>query len=179
MVLKKELTSHFLVMVVWLAAISLLRWQWRVELVWLWVGGLVGTMLLDLDQILHSLIIYPEEKAKELWEKKRFFEFLNYLAETYWQRRKLPFHNAVFQLFWLVFCFWVLTSTAGLFGKGLVMAMNLHLLKDEIHLLLKGREEELKDWLFWPVRREVSFREQKVFVGAMGVGFLILSLLLV
>jgi len=135
-------------------------------------------MILDLDQVFYALVIYPEEKAKELWRQRRIKALLGYLAETYSQRVRLTFHNALFQVGFLVFSFWVLTSTGGLFGKGLVMAANLHLLKDEFHLLMKGREEELRCWLFWPIKREVSFGEQKVFLGIMGVVFLGLNLLL-
>ncbi|MGB9707028.1 MAG: hypothetical protein ACPLXP_03085, partial [Microgenomates group bacterium] len=116
---------------------------------------------------------------RQLWHERRIKEFLEYLAESYQQRIKLPFHNAVFQIVFYVFCFWVLTSTGSLFGKGLVMAMALHLLKDEFHLLLTGRDELLRRWLFWPVRREVSFGEQKVFVGVMWLIFLGLNLLIV
>ena len=176
--IKKELTSHYLVTLVWLVIVSLLRWRWNLELVWLWLGALVGTMILDLDQVFYALVIYPEEKAKEFWQQRRIKALLEYLAETCSQRVKLTFHNALFQVGFLVFSFWVLTSTGGLFGKGLVMAVNLHLLKDEFHLLLRRREEELRRWLFWPIRHQVSFGEQKFFVGVMGLGFLGLNLLL-
>jgi len=175
---KKELTSHFLVTLVWLVGVNLLRWRWDWELVWLWLGALVGTMILDLDQVFYALVIYPEEKAKEFWRQGRIRALLEYLAETYPQRIKLPFHNAVFQVGFLVFSFWVLTSSGRLFGKGLVMAANLHLLKDEFHLLAKEREEQLRRWLFWPIRHQVSFGEQKIFLILMGVMFLGLNLLL-
>jgi len=176
--LKKELTTHYLLTLVWLGVVSLLRWKWNLELIGLWFGALIGTMILDLDQVLYALLIYPEQKTRELWQQRRIRALLEYLAETYQERIKLPFHNAVFQVGFLVFSFWVLTSTGGLFGKGLVMAANLHLLKDEFHLLVKGREEQLRRWLFWPVRGEVSFEGQKIFVGIMGLVFLELNLLL-
>jgi hypothetical protein len=176
--LKKELTTHYLLTLVWLGVVSLLRWKWNLELIGLWLGALVGTMILDLDQVFYALLIYPEEKACQLWREKKIKTFLEYLAETYSQRIKLTFHNALFQVGFLVFSFWVLTSTGGLFGKGLVMAANLHLLKDEFHLLLAGREEQLRRWLFWPVRKEVSLEGQKIFVGVMGLVFLGLNLLL-
>jgi len=178
MMMKKELTSHYLLTLVWLVVVSLLRWRWNLELIWLWLGALAGTMILDLDQVFYALVIYPEEKAKELWRQRRIRALLEYLAETYSQRVRLTFHNALFQVGFLVFSFWVLTSTGGLFGKGLVMAANLHLLKDEFYLLIKGREEELRCWLFWPVKQEVSFEGQKIFVGIMGLVFLGLNLLL-
>jgi hypothetical protein len=176
--IKKELTSHYLVTLIWLVIVSLLRWWGNLDLVWLWLGGLVGTMILDLDQIFYALLIYPEEKALEFWRQRKIKALLEYVAETSLQRMRLTFHNALFQVGFLVFSFWVLTSTGGLFGKGLVMAANLHLLKDEFHLLLRGREEELRRWLFWPIRRQVSFEEQKFFVGVMGLAFLGLNLLL-
>ena len=176
--LKKELTTHYLLTLVWLGVVSLLRWKWNLELIGLWLGALVGTMILDLDQVFYALLIYPDQKACQLWREKKIKTLLEYLAETYSQRTKLTFHNALFQVGFLVFSFWVLTSTGGLFGKGLVMAANLHLLKDEFHLLLKGREEQLRRWLFWPVREEVSFKGQKIFVGVMGLVFLGLNLLL-
>jgi len=176
--IKKELTTHYLVTLVWLIVVSLLRWRWNLELIWLWLGALVGTMILDLDQVFYALVIYPEQKAREFWRQGKIKALLEYLAETYQERIKLPFHNAVFQFIFYVFSFWVLTSTGGLFGKGLVMVTNLHLLKDEFHLLLRGREEELRRWLFWPIKKEVSFEEQKIFVVLMGLVFLGLNLLL-
>jgi len=176
--IKKELTSHYLVTLIWLVIISLLRWRWNLELIWLWLGALVGTMILDLDQVFYALLIYPEEKAKELWRQRKIKALLEYLAETYSQRIKLTFHNALFQIGFLVFSFWVLTSSGGLFGKGLVMAANLHLLKDEFHLLLKSKEEQLRRWLFWPIKANVSLEGQKMFVLAMFLVFLGLNLLL-
>jgi len=176
--IKKELTSHYLVTLAWLGIVSLWRWRWNLELVWLWLGGLVGTMILDLDQIFYALLIYPEEKAKEPWRQRKIRPLLEYLAETYSQRVRLTFHNALFQVGFLVFSFWVLTSTGGLFGKGFVMVANLHLLKDEFHLLLENKKEELRSRLFWPVKRGVSFEEQKIFVVLMGLVFLGLNLLL-
>lgn len=152
--LKKELASHYLVSLIWLVIITLLRWDWRLNLIWLWGGGLLGSFWLDWADIFYQKAIGSQEE-------------------------KSPFHNALFQVVFFVFCFWVLTSTGSLFGKGLVMAMALHLLKDEFHLLLAGREEQLRGWLFWPIRREVSFQEQKFFVILMLLVFLGLNIFLI
>jgi len=61
----------------------------------------------------------------------------------------------------------------------LVMAMALHLLKDELEPLLLGREEYLRKWLFWQIKTEVSFYNQKLFVVLMLIVFLGLNLLLI
>ncbi|MGB9911547.1 MAG: hypothetical protein ACPLKP_03015 [Microgenomates group bacterium] len=188
MILKKEITSHFLITLIWLGGLTVLKLIFNLKsfLVYpgvfswflFWLGALIGTMVLDLDQLIYALLISPEEKAKELWQRKKIKELLIYLADTSSSRFRLPFHNIVFQVLFMIFSFLILTSTASFLGKGLVMAMNLHLLKDEIHLLLKGKEEQLRTWLFWPIKREVSPEEQRIFLGLMGLLFLWLNFLL-
>ena len=179
--LKKELRSHFLVTLVWLVAITLLRWDWN--LILLWLGGLVGTFLLDIDHLFYLLVVYPHEltgmRVKRLFEQGRIKEALVLVADTQDERFKLSFHNALFQLILYVVCFFVLTSTGSLFGAGLVMAMALHLLKDEFELLFKGKEKRLREWLFWQVKGEISFYHQKLFVILMLLIFLGLNLLLI
>ncbi len=181
--LKREVTSHLLVTLAWLGIVTLLRWSWHWNLILLWLGGLVGTFLLDIDHLLYTLWIYPQEltsiRARNLIEQRRFKDALILLADTHEERTRLVFHSVLFQLVLFVFCFWVLTSTGSLFGTGLVMAMALHLLKDEFELLLLGREEYLRKWLFWQIKTEVSFYHQKLFVVLMLIVFLGLNLLLI
>jgi len=188
--LKKEIRSHLLTTIVWLAIITLLRWQWYLSFsrqLWnsilLWWGGLLGTFLLDIDHLLYALVIYPHEltslRVKRLFKQRRSKDAIALLMDTQDERLKLPFHNALFQLIFYVFCFFVLTSTGSIFGAGLVMTMALHLLKDELGLLLKGKDEHLRKWLFWPVKGEVSLQNQKFFVILMLLVFLGLNLLLI
>ncbi|PJC27871.1 hypothetical protein CO054_03190 [Candidatus Shapirobacteria bacterium CG_4_9_14_0_2_um_filter_39_11] len=181
--LKREVTSHLLVTLVWLGIVTLLRWSWHWNLILLWLGGFVGTFLLDTDHLLYTLIIYPQEltsmRVRRLLELRRFKEALVLLTDTHEERFKSSFHNALFQPILYVVCFFVLTSTGSLFGASLVMAMALHLLKDELEPLLLGREEYLRKWLFWQIKTEVSFYNQKLFVVLMLIVFLGLNLLLI
>lgn len=181
--LKKEVLSHLKVSLVWLVVVTLIRWQWRFNLVWFWLGGLIGTYLLDIDHIINTLFVFPNtltgRKLKELLGKGRFKEFLILLGETHYERMNLTFHNALFQPIFYVFCFFILTSSGSLFGKGLVMAMALHLLKDEFEELINKKEEHLRQWLFWQIKREVTFKEQGIFLAVMLATFLGLNLLLV
>lgn len=163
--LKKEIISHYLVTLVWLVIITLLRWNWQWNLIWLWLGAGLGTMLIDLDQIIDR----PD--VVNLIKQKQFPVDFN--------KTRLLFHNALFQVFMVIFCFWVLSSTPSLLGKGMVMAMFLHLLKDDLQLLWQKKEEILHQVLFWPLKAEISFREQKIFVGAMLLVFFGLNLLLI
>jgi len=181
--LKKAVGSRLLVTFVWLVIVTLLRWEWHGNLILLWLGGLVGTFLLDLDHLVYTLVIYPQEltsmRVRDLLEERRFKDTLVLLSNTHDERLKLPFHNALSQLVLYVLCFFVLTSTASLFGAGLVMAMTLHLLKGEFTLLLQGKEEFLRQNTFWQIKGQISFFHQKLFVILMLLIFLGLNLLLI
>src|SRR4030066_2287279 len=83
------------------------------------------------------------------------------LAETRYERTKIIFHTATFQLIFTVLAFWVLTSSGSILGRGLVLAFLLHMLVDQIvdltqtgglatwfrnfPLILEGREKQY--WL--------------------------------
>jgi len=179
---KKEFLSHFLATITWLVIISLLRWNWYLDLIWLWLGGLLGTFLFDIDHWLYLLVVNPHEltsqRVKHLFDQKRFKEASSLVVSTTQERIRLPFHNALFQVILYILCFFVLTSTNNLLGAGLVMGMALHLLKDEFHGLFK-EEERFGDWLFWPLRVDVSRQNQKFFVILMLLIFLGLNLLLI
>lgn len=189
--LKKGIRSHLLVTLVWLVIVTLLRLPgnkvgintWLFGSLALWLGGLIGTFLLDIDHLLYTLWVYPAEptslQVKSLIKQNRFKEVLVLLKNTARERTKLAFHSALFQPIFYLFCFWVLTSTSDLLGKGLVMAMALHLLADELEPLLKGEEERLKMWLFWQVNMDVSLKQQKLFVFVMILIFISLNLFLV
>lgn len=181
--LKREIASHLLVTLVWLALITVLRWTWHWDLILLWLGGLVGTFLIEADHFFYLLLINPHEltslRVKRLFGQRRIKNALVLIADTAEERTKLAFHNVLFQLILYILCFFVLTSTGNLFVRGLVMGMALHLLKDEFGELLAGREEILRRWLFWPVKVEVSFQNQKIFLALMALIFLGLNFLLV
>lgn len=181
--LKKELKSHFLTTLVWLIIVSLLRWDWQFYLLSFWLGGLVGTFLLDLDHLVYALVLYPHQltslRIQRLLKQKRLKEVAELIMDTNEERVKLSFHNALFQIVFFVFCFFILTSTDNWFGKGLAMAMALHLLQDEMVCLLKEQDEFLYQRLFDQFNVKVSLNHQRFFVIFMLLIFLGLNLLLV
>lgn len=187
---KKEIRARLLVTLGWLVVINFFVWRWylpffKVALMMLgfWVGALIGTFLLEIDHFLYVLLIQPQEvtsqRIKRLIQQRRFKKALVLLTDTREERTRLPLHNALFQVGFFGVCFFVLTSTGSLFGAGLVMAMALQLLKDEFELLFKGREKYLRQWLFWPIKAEISLRNQKFFVILMLLAFVGLNFLFI
>jgi len=177
---KKELHSHLKVTIIYFGFISLFNFRLGFGLFLLWVGALLGTFLLDLDHILFGLDpsnkTWWAEKFRFLWQKKDFKEAICHLVETHLEHNRLIFHSVLFQPILLFLAFFVLTSTGSLCGSGLVMSMNLHLLKDEWECFLEDRDI---NWLFWPIKRKIDKKGQKIYLLAVTFVFFLLSLFLI
>lgn len=177
--LKKEVFSHLLVAFIYFAIVTILNFRLGFGLVFLWLGALVGTFLLDIDHVLRGLDsenkTWWAEKFRFLWNKRKYKEAIFYSAETHLEHRNLTFHSALFQPLLLILAFFVLTSTGSLFGSGLVMSMNLHLLKDEWQCFL---EEGELSFLFWQIKRKVDKSTQRLYLIVVTFFFSLLSLLL-
>jgi len=133
--MKKEIFVHLSFLVSFLIFVSLLK-GWLSLSSWpFWVGGILGTILPDIDHLLYVFLLRPQEltsqRVSHMVGKRDLLGSMNLLAETRAERTKLVFHTATFQLIFLVLTFFVLTSSGSLLGRGIVMAFSLHLLVDE------------------------------------------------
>ncbi len=163
--MKKEIFIHFAFLVSFLIFVSLFKNYLSLAHWPLWAGGLVGTLLPDVDHFIYIFFLKPYEltsqRASSMLEKRSILKTLEFLAETRYERTKIIFHTASFQLIFLLLTFWVLTSSGSIFGRGLVLAFFLHLLVDQaVDLNQMGNlsnwfknfpatfEERLKKWYF-------------------------------
>ncbi|MFH1601400.1 MAG: hypothetical protein ABIB61_00390 [Candidatus Shapirobacteria bacterium] len=153
--IKKEVYSHLIAS---LAAFVLL------EIIWLFTGSfsilkafifasglIIGTFLLDADHLIYWFFLKPDFEeskiARELWQKKNWKGLLKHLEANHKNHVSLVFHHFIFQVLLLVLTFFIFTSTSNVFGKGLVLALDLHLLVD-IREDLKADPNHLRNWLF-------------------------------
>lgn len=176
---RKEIVSHLVVAFVYFGLVSFFSLHLGLDLISFWLGALIGAFLLDVDHVLLGLNSETKTewavKFRSLWQQKKYQEALQVCFESHLEHRRLIFHSALFQPILLLLSFFVLTSTGSLFGVGLVMSMNLHLLKDEWQTFLG---ETGLNWIFWPIKRRINQEGQKVYLWAMTFVFLLLSLLL-
>jgi len=86
------------------------------------------------------------------------------------------FYSFLFQVAWFFLALFAVTSTSSLFGKALVMAIGLDLLLTEWQSQLKNNSFS---WLFWQIKREISLKEQKIFLYLMTGLFSLLTLFLI
>ena len=134
--MRKELFIHFAFLTSFFIFVTLIN-KWFSLSFWpFWVGGIIGTLLPDLDHAIYALYLKPQEltslRVSNMLKKREVWETIKFLSETRYERTKLIFHTATFQMIFLILTFWVVTSSGSIFGQGLVLAFALHLSIDQI-----------------------------------------------
>lgn len=176
--MRREILSHLVPTLVFLVLVTLAHWQLKFSLIFFWLGGLFGSLFLDIDHLFYAYLQAPHEftsqRARRFFEQKQFKEGIILLFETQEERGRMIFHSAFFQIILLVVCFFVLTSSASLFGKGLVLGMLLHSLVDQGFEFIKNGE--IENW-FWQFRERPETNIQGIYFAFIFLLFLIFSLL--
>lgn len=185
--LKGEVGSHLLVSGVYLLAVSLLSGRFDWGLVDLWLGGILGTFVLDFDHFWYWFVSHPEaedsQRAKEIWENKEkgirgvtraMRSFYLLLQETHFTHTRLVFHSVLGQVVLLVLAIFVVTSGGSLLGTSLVLTAFLHLLKDE-WADFKKDPRHLEDWLFWQIKEPGIGRFLSGYLVLMSLAFVVLT----
>lgn len=183
---KSEIITHLVITFFYFLVLSVLRLKIDTGLVFLWLGGLLGTFLLDIDHLLYWFIIHPEKEdsaeAKALWQQKGvggYRQIYGLIQKTHSSHDRLIFHSAVFQAILLVLAFYVVSSGGSFFGSGLIMSINLHLLKDEWQDYAKRGEGVVSNWLFWQIKGIPVQKYLKLYLIIISLIFLSLSWLLI
>lgn len=173
----KVIVKGWGVYLLYFGILSVLLWRFRLELVWLWVGAMVGAFVLGLDHLVY-VVAFPHEltpqRVIQLLGARRFREALSLLVSTTEERTRLYFRQALGQVVLIILAIYLLTSSGGLFGKGLILSANLGILVEEWRGVL-GDMGKLNRWLFQHVRDEVDDQTVKEYVFVVTLVFLILT----
>lgn len=114
-----------------------------------WVGGIIGTILPDIDHIIYFYFVSPTDLTSQRFDfmaqKGHFKRMAELLYDTRSERRGLIFHTIFFQIIFFILTFWMLSSSGSLFGRGLVLAFALHLTVDQ--LMDITQLGNLKNWM--------------------------------
>jgi len=182
-VLSYEFFSHFAVSLIYLTIISLFKIGKFNSLDYfsLWLGGLIGTYLLDIDHLIYCLFFRPEKtsakKFQALLKEKKYKEALFSLAETHFEHNELIFHNAVFIPIWIILSFFILSSSGSIFASILVMTIYLHLLKDIWDVIRIEKSYNLK-FLFWQIKTPIEEKIKRYYVWGITLIFILENFLL-
>lgn len=165
----------------YLVVVAVLKWQWSLGLLSLWMGGLVGFGLTYLDRLIYVYWLHPEEDlsqlVRDLIHRGRWKLALKEMYQRRKEQAKLTTRSAVFVLAWMPLALFAVTTTGSWFAEGLVMGLGLHVLYDlwrDWQLDPQGLNKKL----FWQIKREVSLSEQQRFLYVFSGVFGLLTLLL-
>lgn len=133
--MRREIIIHFSFLVSFFIFISLAR-GWLSFPYWpFWLGGVIGTILPDIDHMIYVYFLRPHEltsqRANLLLSKRDIGGVLSLLYHSRGERTNLIFHTGIFQLIFFVLALLVITSSGSFLGRGLVLAFTLHLLVDQ------------------------------------------------
>lgn len=147
------------------------RWEWVSILNWIWwvAGVVIGVLVLFADRIVYTYS-YPGTQISQqfAWyvKEKKYWQALELLDVRRLEQERLTFRSSLFMAIWVPLSFFALTSTTGLFGKGVVMGLMLHILMDAWRLQ-KRDPRRLHVRLFWLIKREITDEERLVFLSIM------------
>ncbi len=178
--MKKDLLIHLIFTIAFMALVSFVRHWLAFPYYPLWIGGLVGMLLPDIDYLIYIYALKPKKEvsleAAGLIEKKSFAslkETWDLLTKTRTEHTDLIFHTAYFQVIFLLFTFLMITSTGSLFGIGVVLAFTLHLLIDQASDLFE--RGSINNW-FAKMNLTLNLTQEKWYLLANTVLLLLFGL---
>lgn len=134
--MRRESFVHFAFWLSFIVLISILKNYLTLDYWPFWVGGLVGTVIPDLDHFIYVLFLNPHELTSQrvnfLMKKRDVFRVVSLLYETRYERKNLVFHTFLFQIIFIAFTFFIVSSSLSIFVRGLVLSFSLHLIVDQL-----------------------------------------------
>ncbi len=134
----------------------------------LYVGGLFGLLMPNLDHLLHIFVFKPQEltsqRVSQLVQNRNYKEAIMLLNDTKSERKDLIFHTVLFQIIFTVLTFWVVSSSGSLFARGLVLSYYLCL------VLFNLKKFVNKELIFGDVdQTRIYFAAQAILLFVFGL----------
>lgn len=152
--MKKDFFIHLIFFVLLFLLLTLIDRGFNWGYLVFWIGGVIGTILPDLDHLIYVYFLSPTDLTSQRVSRslgnKEIVKSLSLLYITRYERTKLIFHTIFFQLIFLVLTFFVISSSGSFLGRGIVIGFSLHLLVDQLMDL--RQTGSLETWF-----RNVSF----------------------
>lgn len=162
--MKQELKNHLIPLLVIFVLISLF-WVFQkvpsFEIIILFFGLALGSFFLDLDHFIYWLYLKPnldESKLAQVYIKERNFKLLfKHLGTHHKNHSNLIFHHYFFQSILVFFSLFIFTSTTNTGVMAFLVALNVHLLVDEINDYYQDKVV-LQNWLFAREAKQLPIR---------------------
>jgi hypothetical protein len=171
--------NKFIGVIVLLIVLTLIKGWYNFSYALIWFGVLVGYYLPFFDHLFYAYVIRTNSEVsrniRSLVSIKKIRNLISYVNETKDQRDKLIIHTAYFQVVFSLLTFFILSSSASFFGRGLVYGFCLKLLVEELYDYFG--KKDLSRW-FTEMNIKLDAHATKVYLYANGLVLLIFSLML-
>jgi hypothetical protein len=177
--MKRELFIHFAFWFAFFVLISIFNNYLSLSYWPFWVGGLVGTLIPDIDHLIYVFFLSPgdltSQRVNFLLRKKEVFRVVSLLYETRSERKNLVFHTFIFQLIFLGLTFFILSSSSSIFVRGLVLAFSIHTVVDQLADTLDLKN--LNNWgKLFPF--ELNYKNSMLYISASFILVFVMGILM-
>lgn len=142
-------------------------WQILLNVLAIIAGLTVGWLIHWLDLIAYIFILHPEAQISQYIRyqiaRRQYRQAWSSLKTRMGEVDKLTTRGILFQLVWIVLAFFAVTSSAGWFGKTLVLAIGGRLVFEQWREWLHDRTL-LKKKLLWQVNLDWSEAQVKFYL---------------
>ena len=183
--MKSELKRHLLPLTAIFIITSVYWFFSRIpwyQYLFLFSGLSIGSFLLDIDHLLYWLFLNPNIEESRLaqiaFKKHDFISLLKLLESTHHKHTSLIFHHFFFQVVLAAISIFIFTSSNNIFIKGLILALNIHLLVDEINDF-RSDKNHLQDWLFAREQKQLPINFLSRYIGVFTIITIVFILLLI
>ncbi len=178
--MKRSVVMHSIFLFSYFIFISIFRNMLSLDFTPFWVGAVLGALIPAVDYLLYVYVFNPRENISQqvnsLVTQGKTIQGMEMLSRTNIARESsVILHTANFQLFFAVFAFWVITSSTNLLGKGLVLALLLHLMIDQLSDLLETKD--VSHW-FRGFVLNLTDKEKQWYIYANLIYLLVLGFLI-
>lgn len=177
--MKKELFIHFAFWFSFFVFITLTHKYFNLSYWPFWVGGMVGTLLPDLDHFIYIFFIKPQDLTSQrvnyLLDKRELIRSIELIYETRNERSGLIFHSIFFQIIFFILTFWMLSSSGSMFGRGLVLAFSFHLIIDQLVDLKETGN--LDNWLKY-LAIQLDLNQSRIYLAVSLIAVCIVGFLM-
>lgn len=182
--MRGKLIWHQVALFLILLGLTLLRvllGQTRIDLnlIWWWLGGVVGFLFVFSDRLVYALVSNRQEvlsiKIKELFGKGKLIAGLAMAFEEREKQKHLVMRSALFVAIWAVLAIFTATSVGAGFARGLVLGLGTHLVFD-LWWDYRTGSRDIELW-FWQVKNVTKAEIDWFFRGAVLFYLLIFTFL--
>lgn len=175
--LKSPLFRQLWIILPYMVISSLFIWYIGINLIYWWIGGLIGFFILDIDHLLDIYFIHPDtEYGKKIIKSVKNTDWKGAWSEmlsTVDQRPQLVMHSLIFEIIVAILGLYVVTSDHTFLGQALILSLMLRIVSEQVREYM--HLNNIDTWL-WQIKEPIPQNLQAVFLAVGIIVWIIFNL---